>query len=276
MKNRYLPIAVSLLLALPGPAQETELAWHTDETDAKADARATNKPLLMFFSADWCDFCRSMEKETLQQSNVANHLKENFVLLKVDHDIEKDLVARYRIRGVPAVLIGDPELQKIEPTSGFMSADEFLTWLETALPKVSSEAIEADKKAALQFAVDISRSFREGLTEDQYAAINRFYKNFANKEPDAVKFAESHLTEEIKHNPGRFARFLKNEKLHVRILTSNAFAKLYGNQFDYDPWDLSKENYARLAGFLDKNNISSLLEDLIDFDEKLELKMPEK
>lgn len=248
----------------PEPAVAVPLSWHTEEDPAKADAKSKDKPVLIYFSADWCDFCHTMDKETLKKPRVSRYLNENFILLKVDYDGNKDLVARYRVRGVPTMIIGDPQLQKTEQTSGFMPEDVFLAWAEMSIPIVSSEAIEAEKEEARDYAEELSLRFRQGLTEDQYAAINEFYESFANKEPEAVEFAKNHLTDEIKHNPGRFSRFLKNEKLQVRILTANAFAKLYGN-FEYDPWDLNKENYAQLESFLEENNISSLLEDLINF-----------
>jgi hypothetical protein len=55
-------------------------------------------------------------------------------------------------------------------------------------------------------------------------------------------------------------------------LTSNAFAKLYGSKFDYDPWDLSAANQTRLENFLKARKISSVMEDLLNF--KLEQPMP--
>ncbi|MDF1751926.1 MAG: thioredoxin family protein [Verrucomicrobiales bacterium] len=259
------PIIFYLITAICSGQQTVELSWHTSEETAKAEAEKTGKPIFMFFTAEWCHFCHTMEDETLTKPKVSQYLNENFTLLKLDYDESKDLVARYRIQGVPAMVIGDPTLKKVEKTSGFMPIDVFMAWLEMSGPKISPETIAAEKEAALQFLKDMSQSFRQGLTEDQYAAINEFYENFSKRDPQAVQFAKEQLSEEVKHNPGRFSRFLRDEKLHVRLLTANAFAKLYGKAFDYDPWDLSEENFTRLDAFLSKNNISSLLEDLIDF-----------
>ena len=245
--------------------ENVELSWHTEEAAAKEDAQKQGKPILYMFTADWCHFCKTMEKETLNKPKVSQYLDKNFVLLLVDYDTNKDLVARYGVTGVPAMLITDPQVKKVEQTAGFMPIDVFLAWAEMSAINVSTDAIAAEEKAAEQLAEQLSKRFRKGLTDDQYAAINEFYEDFARDDPSAVAFAESHLADEIKHNPGRFARFLKNEKLHIRILTTNMFAEIYGADFNYDPWDMSPDNYKNLDVFLKEKGISSLLEDLMRF-----------
>ena len=163
------------------------------------------------------------------------------------------------------MVVADSEMENVEQSAGFMPLDVFMAWIEDAASKVSPAAIAAANEAARQYVVDTSNSFRKGLTSQQYEAIENFYKKCGQKDSLSLNFAKIHLAEEVRHNPGRFCRFLKNEKLNVRIVTTNAFAKLYGKEFDYDPWDLSPENADRLAAFLEKKKISSLLEDLINF-----------
>ncbi|MDF1812099.1 MAG: thioredoxin family protein [Verrucomicrobiales bacterium] len=264
-------ITLLLLTFACGLAQEkkpsdtaVELAWHTDESTAKKDAKSQRKPILLMFTADWCHFCQTMEKETLSKPKVSQYLNENFILLQIDYDTGKDLIARYRVTGVPAMVMGDPELKKVEKTSGFMPVDVFMAWAEMSAITVSTDAIAAEEKAAREFADELSARFRSGLFDDQYAAINEFFEDFNDEVPRAVEFAETRLPDEIKHNPGRFARFLKDEKLHVRILTTNTFAKIYGNEFSYDPWDLSQQNSTKLDAFLKQHDISPLLEELMD------------
>ena len=250
----------------PSPKTEApSLSWHTEADAAKAEAEKTSKPIFLYFTADWCHFCHKMEDDTLKTSQVSKYLKDNFVLYKIDYDANKDLVAKYRIQGVPAMLMADPTLEHVEKTSGFIPLDVFVAWAEYAAGKVSPKAIAAEQEAAKQFVIDTRNSFREGLTEHQYEAINEFYNLCAKKDTRALDFAKNHLVDEVKNHPGRFSRFLRNEKLHVRILTTNAFAKIYGSEFNFDPWDMTVENTQQLDAFLKQKNISSLLEDLINF-----------
>ena len=264
--------AFFLLIGWPGAAQQKdgseevkELQWHTDETAARDEAKKLGRPVFLFFTADWCHWCHVMEEQTLTTPQVVKLLSEKFVLFKADYDQRRDLVARFRVKGVPAMVVGDPDLNHTEKSGGFMPLDVFTAWIEDAMEKVSPEAIAAAEEKARQFVIETRRSFRFGLTEQQYRAIRDFYKKCADRDPACLEFAKHQLAEEVEHNPGRFCRFLKSDKLHVRILTCNAFAKLYGSEFDYDPWDRSEENLARLDAFLEKKNVSSLLEDLIDF-----------
>lgn len=250
-------------------AQEEEkpiaLSWHTDMESARKEAADSGKPIFLYFTADWCGYCHKMEDNTLKTETVSRYLSENYVLFKVDYDNNKDLVAKYRISGVPASIISDPALENAAKTSGYMEVEPFMSWSKEAEFKVSPAAIAAAKEEAELYTQETSTSFREGLSTDQYKAIRDFFQKCADRDPKAVSFAKEHLVAEVKYQPNRFCRFLKDEKLHVRILTTNAFAQIYGSKFAYDPWDQTKESEAQLEGFLKEQNISSLLEDLIDF-----------
>lgn len=264
-------LKLSLLLVDIAEAQDAavekvkSLSWHTDEASAKTAAAETNKPIFLYFTADWCHYCHKMEKETLSTQKVSEYLNKNFVLFKVDYDNHKDLVARYRLRGVPASVLGDVELANSSQTSGFMPVEDFLTWVKKAEGEISPEVMAAQKAAIEEYVIETRRNFRTGLIADQYQSIRDFFKDCGEKEPHAIHFAKNHLIEEIKYQPDRFSRFLKHEKLHVRILMTNAFAKIYGSEFTFDPWDKSPENDQVLTAFLESKDITSLLEDLIDF-----------
>lgn len=258
-------LTAGLALSQEESREEVELNWHTDLTSALEEAGKLQRPVFIFFSAEWCHWCHKMEDQTLKTAKAGTYLSREFVLVKADYDVDRELVAKYRVRGVPAMVVGDSKMKHVRQSSGFMALDIFMPWIEEAAATLSPAAITKANEAARQFVVDTSQSFRKGLTDRQYEAIEQFYEKCARKDPLSLAFAKNHLAEEVRHNPGRFCRFLKSEKLNVRIVTTNAFAKLYGKEFDYDPWDLSRENADRLDAFLEKKKISSLLEDLIDF-----------
>ena len=73
-------------------------------------SRKENKPLLIKFGASWCKNCHAMERETLRDPEVADHIRKNFVL--VDFPAEdpnspriKQLLRAWNIPGFPAFVI---------------------------------------------------------------------------------------------------------------------------------------------------------------------------
>lgn len=127
----------------PGP----DSSWHegaSDFADAFARARAAGQPVLVYFYADWCGYCRQLESELLYQPEVEESLS---FLVKVrinpDHGpAEQDLARRYGVRGYPAVFVHpvDPEaspkkIARMVVERGkrrLMTPDEFVATLARA------------------------------------------------------------------------------------------------------------------------------------------------
>ncbi len=80
MKNA-LPLA--LLLLLP-PAAEAE-NWRTEIGPALAEAKAGNKLLLVDLYAEWCGWCKELERQVFSTKRFQDYTKQ-FVLLRVDTD----------------------------------------------------------------------------------------------------------------------------------------------------------------------------------------------
>jgi thiol:disulfide interchange protein DsbD len=93
---------VSLFQA-EGPA----IAWLHDHETALAEARRSNKKLLVDFWATWCSACNELEEQTWTDAKVRREISERFVPLKVDvtADADQNKVAkRYGVQGFPTVL----------------------------------------------------------------------------------------------------------------------------------------------------------------------------
>lgn len=110
------------------------LAWH-QEVDAAVDAaRAAGKPVLMYFTADWCPPCQSFKKNVLADGEVEKKLSGEFVLLKVDltdRGGPNGLIARdYGVTGVPYFIVFDAQGQRVDAIAGAAPAGSFLAWLK--------------------------------------------------------------------------------------------------------------------------------------------------
>ena len=116
-----------------------ELAWLADERAALADARQTGRPVLVDFSANWCNPCKELEVQVFSRREVAE-VMNRFTLLRVDvtrqTDTTDDLQNRYNAGTLPSVRIVSPEgklLAKIVDGE-LIHADKFREKLLAALP----------------------------------------------------------------------------------------------------------------------------------------------
>ena len=71
------------------PKGSIELAWHSDEAAAVAEARASNRPLLVDFAASWCLPCKEFEVKVFSRPEVAEVMR-GYTLLRVDLSHEDD------------------------------------------------------------------------------------------------------------------------------------------------------------------------------------------
>jgi thiol:disulfide interchange protein DsbD len=74
-------------------------------------AKQQNKPLMLDFYADWCTYCKSMEKTTFQSQKVITAL-EDFIVLQADvtanDELDEQLMKHLRVPAPPAILFYDP------------------------------------------------------------------------------------------------------------------------------------------------------------------------
>src|SRR3954469_14400082 len=66
------------------------IPWRTDLAAAESESRQTGKPVLAYFTAEWCPPCQEMARTTWSDNHVERALRE-FVPVKIDIDAHQDL-----------------------------------------------------------------------------------------------------------------------------------------------------------------------------------------
>jgi len=122
---------------------------------AKKSAAAEGKYILVAFSADWCGFCKLLEKEVLSKREFITKASENCVLLFADmsHGLQRDkrqtapwaseLAAKFSVNGFPTLLLFDASGRKISVFGGYEKGGPavYLKWISSAIaPKDGSES----------------------------------------------------------------------------------------------------------------------------------------
>jgi thiol:disulfide interchange protein DsbD len=117
------------------PIGEADLKWRTDEEAALAEARSSGKPVLLDFTAAWCAACKELDERTWVEPRVAAEL-DRYVLLRLDlteRTPETQAVGtRWKVQGLPTVIVLDRGGQEVDRFFGFRSADQILPLLKRA------------------------------------------------------------------------------------------------------------------------------------------------
>ena len=113
-----MPLAVLTTLAAllaPDPALGDDnggkIAWLRDPQFALAKAKVEGRPAMLFFSAEFCGFCRQLGATALSDEKVVA-ATQRLIPIYVDctkKGDQTDLLTRYKIQGFPTILYLDPD-----------------------------------------------------------------------------------------------------------------------------------------------------------------------
>lgn len=87
-----------------------------------------SKPIFVLFSADWCKWCKTLQKDTLQTASVQNEMKK-FIYFYVDVDLSPEIAQQLGAKSLPTYGLMDRNLNFIKKTSGFKNESDFLDWI---------------------------------------------------------------------------------------------------------------------------------------------------
>jgi thiol:disulfide interchange protein len=71
--------------------------------DAVEAGKKQTKPLMVFFTAKWCRFCRAVEEESFHDHQVVE-LSKQFVCVAVDVDVDPGVCRDFGVNTLPTVL----------------------------------------------------------------------------------------------------------------------------------------------------------------------------
>jgi thiol:disulfide interchange protein len=86
------------------------------------------KPIMIFFTAEWCSWCKKMKAETMSNGKVQEMLK-NYILVYVNTDNDRATATKFRITSLPSFVITNVKEEKLKEDSGFKNASSFVNWL---------------------------------------------------------------------------------------------------------------------------------------------------
>lgn len=135
--------ALLLLLVLAGTAtagEKSKLQWLSFEKGI-AEAKKSNKKMLVDVYTDWCSWCKRMDAETYSNAAVASYLQEKYVLVKLNAEsktkqsydgkqyTEQELAGQFGVSGYPTTLFFKSDGTGITAVPGYADTTQFRTIL---------------------------------------------------------------------------------------------------------------------------------------------------
>ena len=122
-----LVIAISVWALIPSEKQSIDWQKYSDSALTNFEGK---KGAIIDFYADWCIPCKELDALTFSDANVIEESKK-FITLKADmtKSLAPEVSAlrdKYKIVGVPTVLILNSKGEEIKRITGFINAEEFL------------------------------------------------------------------------------------------------------------------------------------------------------
>ncbi len=106
-----------------------DLNWNDNYNRALKDAKAQNKDIYMLITSNDCRWCRKFESTTLQKKAVIDRLKEQYVLLHVDRDMD-DFPKNFKSKRVPRHYFLTSKGQIIYSFLGYWEKEDFFSFLK--------------------------------------------------------------------------------------------------------------------------------------------------
>lgn len=156
----FVALLASASPALAGAAP----VWQTDVDAAFAAARATDRLVFVDLYADWCGWCKVLEREVFPQPEFQAHARRA-VLLRVDVEdggAGSELAARFEAWSLPTLLLLEPSGALAGTVSGYAPTRQYVAKLEAALAAhertlelyrstLANGDVEALSRVAVQF-----------------------------------------------------------------------------------------------------------------------------
>jgi len=115
-------------------ARPRPVEWSQSFDQAASQAKQANKPLMVDFYTDWCQWCKKLDEDVYTDAQVAE-LSHEFVCVKVDAEQYRDVADRYKVNSYPTIIFLNSSGLEVSRIPGYEDAGRFAMSMQDALAK---------------------------------------------------------------------------------------------------------------------------------------------
>jgi thioredoxin-related protein len=134
-----------------------EVKWEKI-SDGLKNGVTQKKPVLIFFYTEWCIYCKKMDSEVFNDSEISEYMNQNYISVRLNPEKESETIeimgekispaqfmAYTGSNGFPTTLILDEEKKPVTTLPGFIEKETFLPILKFLSEKCYEKKISLDE-----------------------------------------------------------------------------------------------------------------------------------
>lgn len=212
----------------PAAERTGPLVWHKDLASAIQESRERKSPILVRVSAEWCGWCRRLDRE-IEKPEVQRALAQ-WVLVELDADTDQDEVRRLSVGPIPALRVVDSGGRAIRSHDGFLAAKPLVDWLRRA----SDPAAAGDDGAFVE------------VPELTAESLPQIIKLLGHRDPELREEASRRLAENKGIAVVAVTMAFRRGNLATQLSALEILTRWKAPIVDLDPWDPNTLTTARL------------------------------